>query len=801
MGLVDFVNTKKGAYLLSIIGLAVLIIVPFRELLAPDAIINASDILTQDYFWHVFWQEQLRTSPSFMSWNPYINSGTSFFGGLHLIFTPISLLCDLIFPPHLSITVAGLVHLFLAGIFTLLFARLIGMGFMASFLSAIFFVLSTEMVSLFNAGHIGKLNTISIFPVVLFTLERALQKRRFFDFVLVAVALSIHFYEAHIQIVFYTCIVVGIYFIWRSIKIYREERNTSALGRLYMYGTVMVLLFFLLSGAILSWWLEFKSQSERSEGTPYEFATTWSMPPQELATYIVPELFGLGRRNYKDPGEIKVFYWGEMPFTQTSDYLGLLPLILTVVALIKYRVTYVRIFLFVAILFQLLAMGKYFPLYPFFYEYLGFKFFRVPKMNLYVVAFSVSIMAGYGAQWILGEFSEKDKKFYKRLIFGVFTFAGAIALLALYPKINQNDLIRYFYRDLTGAGESYNPSLVIQRYQYALDGMWKAFALLMTCAGIFALRLIKNMKLGVFFALLLAFFVFDMSLLNSKFINATPVSTNEYISKDTAVRYFEKDKSMYRVLNIITDRWAQETAKYRITNKYILYKMDSATGYEAVGMPRYNDLLDSMSLEGNIVDLLNIKYIVMERGAVGGTVGDGVGKYNIVVDEDIKILRNNNVIPRVFPVHQAVVSKEKDRILMWLNNPNFDPRKTVLLEEGINLPLSPSPRPETESAVRITSYANNEIRIDARMADNGFVVLSEKYYPGWNAYLDDKPTKTFQADYLLRAVYVPQGAHKLVFRYEPESYKKGLYVTLVASFLVIGIIGTHLYRNKQRVML
>lgn len=793
---IDFVNTTKGRYLLSIIGLAVLIIVPFRELLAPDAIINATDILTQDYFWHVFWQEQLRTSPSFMSWNPYINSGTSFNGGLHLIFTPISLLSDLIFPPHLAITVPGLIHLFLAGVFTLLFCRQIGLGFMASFLAAVFFMLSTEMVSLFNAGHIGKLNTISYFPIVLFALERALQKRRLIDFLFASIALSLHFYEAHIQIVFYTCIVVGIYFIWRSIDIYREKKDLPALGRLYKHGAVMVLSFFLLSGAILGWWLEFKSQSERSEGTSYEFATTWSMPPQELATYIVPELFGLSRRNYKDPGKIKIFYWGEMPFTQTADYLGLLPLVLMVIALIKCRTTYVRIFLFIAVLFQILAMGKYTPVYSFFYEYLGFKFFRVPKMNLYIVAFSVSIMAAYGAQWLLNEIGDKDRRFYKRVILFVVCFAAALASLALYAKLNQNDLMRYFLSDLRGQGESYNPSLMLQRYEYALDGVWKASALILICAAILAIRLIERINRKMIFALLLGFCVIDLSMLNTKFINAVSVRENDYIGKDTAVRYLEKDRGLHRVLNIIVNVWNWDLAKYRVTNKYIRYKMFSATGYEAVGNPRYNDFLDSMGMEGNLMDLLNVKYLVMEKSAIPGTVGDTAGKYDVVVDEDIKILRNRNVMPRAFAVHKARVM-DKEEVLFWLNNAAFEPRKVVLLEESVKGPLSPSPMPETDSAVYITSYENNEIKIEARMADNGFVVLSEKHYPGWKAYLDGKPAKIYMADYILRAVYVPEGIHKLTFRYESESYKKGLYVTIVSLLIVVGVMVQHLYRKRN----
>jgi len=216
---VDFINSIRFRYLLSLSGLLLLVVISFHELLSPHVIINAMDVLTQDYFWQSFHKRMLQSDPSFITWNPYLNGGSTFNGGLHRIFTPISLLSILALPPNLAITVSGLIHLLLAGIFTLLFARLIGLGLMASFLSAIFFMLSTEMVSLFNAGHLGKLNTVSLFPLVLYFLERAFIKRRFVDFIFVGVALSWQLYQGHIQISFYTCLVVAIYFIWRSVNI------------------------------------------------------------------------------------------------------------------------------------------------------------------------------------------------------------------------------------------------------------------------------------------------------------------------------------------------------------------------------------------------------------------------------------------------------------------------------------------------------------------------------------------------------------------------------------------------------
>lgn len=523
------------------------------------------------------------------------------------------------------------------------------------------------------------------------------------------------------------------------------------------------------------------------------------MPPQELSTYIVPQLFGLSRMNYKDPGEIKVFYWGEMPFTQTADYVGLLPLALMGIAIIKCRITYVRVFLFIAIFFQVVAMGKYTPVYPLFYEHLGFKFFRVPKMNLFVVAFSASIMAAYGAEWLLNSFGEKDKEFHKRVLFFIVGFAAVLSALVLYGKLNPGGPISYFMSSLLGHGESYNPSLVVQRYECALEGIWKAAALLLVCAAVLAFRLVDRINRKTFFAFLLGFFLIDISMLNSKFIDAIPMDDNAYFSKDAANRYFERDKGLFRVLNYIEDR-SMESIPYRVPNKYILYKIHSATGYEAVGNPRYNEFLKNMDLEGNLVDLLNIKYLVMEKSRITGVVGNSVGKYDIVVDDDIKILRNRNVMPRVFPVHKARVASDKEELLSRLNDASFEPRKEVLLEEQASGHLSPFPKPETDSKVDIISYENDEIKLDARMVDNGFVVLSEKHYPGWKAYLDNKQVNIYLADYIFRAVYVPEGAHIITFRYEADSYKKGLYITIASLLIVAFSIVRYFYlkRNNQK---
>jgi len=792
----SFVATTKGKYILSVSGLFILVIATFLPLLSPNVIINAMDVLTQDYFWANFWQMELKERLAFKTWNPYVNGGAPFGGVLHSIFTPIHFFIYYFFPPNLGISVNGVMHLFFAGIFTLLYARTIGLGFMASFLTAVFFMFSTEMVSLFNAGHVGKISTISIFPLILFTLERAFQKRRLIDFIFVSLALSWQLYEGHIQISFYCCLVVAIYFIWRSINVYNENKDLKYTGKIYLYGTIMVLLFFSVSASSLSSWFEFKEQSDRGSGTAYEFATSWSMPPTELITYVVPQFFGLGMRNYKDPGEIEVFYWGDMPFAQAMDYLGLLPLILALIAVLRFKGRYVYIFLAIAVLFQLLALGKYNPTYPFFYNFLGFKFFRVPKMNLFVTAFFVALMAGAGAQWLLSELQKKDLDFLKKFLYLLSGATGILLIFVLVGHFNQEYFIEYFNNDLKGIGRAHNPALAGKRFSYTLEGMWISVAFLLIGIAVIALRFNGKVKSVVLFAVMAAYFFIDVSLVNYKFINPISIKNNPYISKNTAIEYFEKEKGLYRVLNAVNER-SEKFLSYQVTNKYVSYGIQSASGYEAVQLSRYGDILNKINFNNALLDIMNVKYVVMSKSAVRGSVGQRVGKYEIVVDEDVKILKNRGIMPRAYAVHKVANIEDRGKALSVITNQSFKPGEAIVLEDKIDYPLSFEPKPSSESKVNIVSYKNKEILISANMADKGFLFLGDKFYPGWQAYVDGKPVKIHQANYAFRAVYLDEGEHNVKFAYRVSgTYKKCLILSLVSIMLIMIFVAIHRFRPE-----
>ena len=98
--------------------------------------------------------------------------------------------------------------------------------------------------------------------------------------------------------------------------------------------------------------------------------------------------------------------------------------------------------------------------------------------------------------------------------------------------------------------------------------------------------------------------------------------------------------------------------------------------------------------------------------------------------------------------------------------------------------LSPPPEPNRFSLDHF-SYSANRISLDARVEEDGFLLLNEIHYPGWQATLDGKPVEILRADTIFRAVYVPAGSHRIEMRFEPRYFALGAAISLLtlAAFL------------------
>ena len=173
----------------------------------------------------------------------------------------------------------------------------------------------------------------------------------------------------------------------------------------------------------------------------------------------------------------------------------------------------------------------------------------------------------------------------------------------------------------------------------------------------------------------------------------------------------------------------------------------------------------------------------------------------LVYDQEAKIYENNEVFPRAFVVHDYEFVSGKEDILKRLKSPDFPLRDKIILEE--KLPETVRSRmagPHRESSeAQIRQYGSQQVEILAEMKRPGFLVLSDLYYPGWNAYVDGKKEKIYQADYILRSVFLEEGTHTVKFVYEPRLFGIGIWISGSAALLiVILLLGKTILKQRKR---
>jgi len=150
---------------------------------------------------------------------------------------------------------------------------------------------------------------------------------------------------------------------------------------------------------------------------------------------------------------------------------------------------------------------------------------------------------------------------------------------------------------------------------------------------------------------------------------------------------------------------------------------------------------------------------------------------------DVKVYRNDGVLPRAFLVPQAVWVDD-ETALIRLQAPDFDPTRLVLLAgSGTEARALAAPSPVPGEVV-ITAAADETVRLQVKTATPAWLVLADAWYPGWEATVDGRPTPIERANLLLRAIHVPAGEHEVVFRFRPRSFRLGALLTVLGLTMV-----------------
>jgi hypothetical protein len=792
--------TERRKNLLCLTALLGLMILLFSRILFTDRIVRAPDILNESYWWLKSYADMgladLFRLNLTADWNPLINSGHTTNGGMvsqqFLLYQRLILH---FIPPPASVAWFMVLHLFLGGTGVFFCCRLVGCSAWGAILGGAIFALAPENVSLINAGHVMKIATISFAPWAFYLLERGFQSRRLIFFMGCGLTLAFQFFNTHWQVAFYTCLCLGLYGLLRSLGILCATEGKPPFPLLRLLGcNLVVLLFFLTSVSIslipLADWSKDTNRGVQSGanqgkgGLERDEAMSWSLPPEELAGFVIPGFFGLSRQEAgPNPASIRSYYWGRMVFTQTASYMGLIPWLLLPLPLLFRRDRYTWLALLAIGGGVLFAMGKYTPFYNLLFDnFPGINRFRVPKMIMFIPVMGLALLAARGVDLLREERVRRSIAFQHYLL-GAGGLALSLFLLLVIEAVGREFWLSTF-SPLLAQPTRYEqgPQLVMQRWNNLVFETAIAAALASACvASLYALTR-GWLSSRLLPCALLILFVGDVTRVNDKFLFLVDVPEKSTNSRTAVIDFLGRSPGVYRTLPMNND----DPMRYASNGIPVLYTSNP------VQQVRWQEYLDAFTLNSSMPDQMNLRYLVLDAGQYAREKERIPRKFHPVFlspDQRELVLENRDVLPKAWLVSTARLVREGEQTLPMLQDPGFDPTATALVESPPPIPLATTVQapPSPPGTVAITQYGGERIELTATPRVNSLLVLGEKYFQGWRVRVDGQSATIHPVNHILRGVYLTPGRHRVEFVFDPLPFRIGTYLTL-GSFALFALM-------------
>ncbi|HEY3308685.1 MAG TPA: YfhO family protein [Desulfuromonadaceae bacterium] len=806
--------TDRKKDLLFIMLLFSVLVACFSRVLFTDQIIRAPDIINE-YYWGVVGSGQATLKSLFSfnlssaGWDTYINSGSTNLGGMaSMQFLLHHRLIYWFISPPASVAWFMALHLFFGAVGTYCYCRAVGCSRIASFVGGLVFALSTENASLINAGHVLKIATISFAPWAFYFMERGYRTLRPIYFFTAAVVLAFQFFNIHWQIAFYTCLSLAVYGIARSIWLVLDQQRNRGRFTARMLGlNVITLVFFLscvaISLAPLAVWSKDTNRGAQSGanqgkgGLDREEAMAWSMPPEETAAFIVPGMYGFSRQEAgENPTNIPAYYWGRMVFTQTLTYMGLLPWLLLPLPLLFRRDRVTQIALIVLAFGVLFSMGKYTPFYNLLYDHFpGINRFRVPKMMMFIPVFAMGILAARGVD-ILGDDDVLKSSVFRKYLYGVSGLAGLLGIMFVVERFAPRFTVDLLLPQIAQATRYEEGGYLIeQRWQNLVNETALAAVLAALCAAVLYAR--YRFKLGALTValILVALYVGDLARVNSKFMFTVPVPEHVKGKKTAVMDFLLKDLKKYRVLPMD----GSDPMQFASNKIPVMFTSNP------VQQKRWQEMLDVFNVNSILPDMLNVKYLLVSAQQYEKEREQFGNKFVPVFrspEGGQFVLENKAVLPKAWLVPSVVAITDQNQRLAILSGTMFNPRQIALVEgvSPIQLADPNAPPAVPPGEVQVVTYNSESIDVTAHAATNALLVLGEKYFQGWYAFVDGKQAEIVPVNHVLRGVYLTSGSHNVEFRFNPLAFRIGKYLTLGSfALFVVLLVREWLLRRRGQV--
>jgi hypothetical protein len=756
--------------------------------LAGKFLVNpSSDQYIAGYAFREFAASTLKATGHFPLWNPYLFGGMPYIAAMHGdIFYPTFLL-RLVLPTDVAMTWGFIIHIFLAGLFTFGFLRVLGYGFYGALIGGIAYMMSGQIASYVSPGHDGKLFVSALFPLALWMLHRAIREGRNWSWGAFALILGLCVLAPHPQLLQYTLLACGAYALFLAFsavdgqllpRATAVKRLAAALGAVVV-GLAIGAVQFLPVREYVSW-------SPRAGGlADYAAATSYAWPPEELLNAYLPQFSGMLNN-----------YWGRNGIHLHSDYVGAVVLILAGAAFIGFRADPRRkqiLFWSVTLLITVLwSLGASTPFYRIPYAIIpGTKYFRAPATIFFVGTLAIAVLACAGAERFL------EGRVTRKYLIGWLIGGGVVALLASTGALTSFAENFAADRQLDGVRAN-NSALMI--------GAWRSFAFVAFVAGLgFGILRGRISKKAAVWSLA-ALMTVDLWTVERLYWMFSPPAKVIYAS-DPIIDLLKSEPQPVRVLAVPFVQPEQPDA-FLTGDALMTHRIRNVLGYHGNQIGRYNELTGGRTnpqqlFNPNVLQLTNTKYLltnlpevpflpnlVLAKGPVRNASGDVVYLYRFTDDHPYSWLT---------PV---AVKAPDDQVLTTVINPRFDVKRAALFDTSARVRSSAGVQalpPPVSATTSVSHYEPGKVRIDlsAPAPDGASLVVSENYYPGWKATVDGKPAAIGRADFTFIGVDLPAGARTVQLDFTSPSYERGKVITWIAILLGFLMLGAGIWRDRR----
>ena len=685
-------------------------------------------------------------------------------------------------------------------------------------LGSIVWAFSSYFFIIIAAGHIWKVMALAYLPPMIAGIVLAYRGKYLWGFIVTAIFAAFEVDANHVQMTYYYLFIILFMIIAYLVDAIRKKRMAQFVKATAVCAAgALIGILMNISNLYHTWQYAQESMRGKSElvkkdaanqtssGLDRDYITQWSYGMDETWTLLVPNAKGgasvplaanTEAMKKADPNFMQIYqqlgqYWGDQPGTSGPVYVGAFVLMLFVLGLFIVKGPIKWALLAATILSILLSWGHNFmPFTNFFLDYIPmYSKFRTVASILVIAEFTIPLLAMMALKKIVDEPELLTKK--AKFVYISFGLTGGIALLfALMPTL--------FFSDFISSQELEAFKSIPAEYLSPLESnlrsiresiftadCWRSFWIIVIGTLLLFLYKFKKLKAEYMVGAIAILCLIDMWQVNKRYLNDemfVEKSVREQAQPMTQTdRQILQDKSLdYRVLNLASNTFNEnETSYYH----------KSIGGYHAAKLRRYQELIDAY-ISPEMQKMMPA--IAKAGGDMTKVNGDSLfpvlnmlnAKYFIVplqANQTVAI-ENPYVYGNAWFVDKVTYVKNANEELDALGKLNL--RHEAVADARFQSPLGESKNQDSTSIVKLTAYEPNQLTYDVRSATGGIVVFSEIFYPEWTATVDGKPVEIGRVDYVLRALNVDKGHHKVVLTFDPKSVKQ----TETVAYLSYGVL-------------